>query len=160
MGSCSRPGKVAPGLWGNWLTTDNPNWHGDFHLNYNFQAPFYMVYSANHADLSLPFYQAIAECDGPRARDGASGTAGRACISRVCIGPWGLFPDNPDGWIWGQRSNAAYAALNFIWYWQYTQDQDGSRQTGYPYLREVAEFWEDYLKLEERPLRHLQRLDP
>ena len=61
MASCSRAGKVAPGLWGNWLTTDKPGWHGDFHLNYNFQAPYFGVYAANHAEVSLPFYQAIHE---------------------------------------------------------------------------------------------------
>ena len=68
MGSCSRPGKVAPGLWGNWLTTDQPNWQGDFHLNYNFQAPFYMVYGCNHPDLSLPFFQPVMDWL-PQARD-------------------------------------------------------------------------------------------
>ena len=146
MGSCSRPGKVAPGLWGNWLTTDQPNWHGDFHLNYNFQAPFYIVYGANHADLSLPFYQAIWE-SVPNGRAMARRRGWRGVHFPVCIGPWGLSPENPDG-DWGQRSNAAYVALNFIWYWQYTQDAAWLKTTGYPYLREVAEFWEDYLKFE------------
>jgi alpha-L-fucosidase 2 len=146
LGSCSRPGKVAPGLWGNWLTTDNPNWHGDFHLNYNFQAPYYLVYGANHVDLSLPFYQAILESmDNGRAMAKRHGWKG--VHFPVCIGPWGLSPENPDG-DWGQRSNAAYAALNFICYWQYTQDVVFLRQTAFPYLREVAGFWEDYLKLE------------
>lgn len=146
MGSCSRPGKVAPGLWGNWLTTNNPNWHGDFHLNYNFQAPYYLVYSANHADLSMPFYQAIGESmENGRAMAKRHGWKG--VHFPVCIGPWGLSPENPDG-DWGQRSDAAYAALNFIWYWQYTQDTEFLRQSIYPYLREVAEFWVDYLKFE------------
>ena len=146
MGACSRAGKVAPGLWGNWLTTGNPNWHGDFHLNYNFQAPFYMVYSANHADLSLPFYQAVSE-SVPNGRAMAQRHGWKGIHFPVCIGPWGLHPENPDG-DWGQRSDAAYAALNFIWYWQYTQDQAWLKNTGYPYLLEVAEFWDDYLKLE------------
>ena len=146
MGSCSRAGKVAPGLWGNWLTTDNPNWHGDFHLNYNFQAPYYLVYGANHADVSLPFYQALRESlENGRAMAKRHGWKG--VHFPVCIGPWGLSPENPDG-DWGQRSDAAYAALNFIWYWQYTQDEAFLRQTIYPYLSEVAAFWEDYLKLE------------
>jgi hypothetical protein len=147
MGSCSRPGRIAPGLWGNWPTTENPNWHGDFHLNYNFQAPFYMVYSANHADLSLPFYQAIRE-SVPNGRAMARRHGWKGVHFPVCIGPWGLHPENPDG-DWGQRSNAAYVALNFIWYWQYTQDESWLKNVGYPYLREVAEFWEDYLKFED-----------
>lgn len=146
MGSCSRPGKVAPGLWGNWITTDRANWHGDFHLNYNFQAPFYIVYSANHADLSLPFYQAIIE-SVPGGRAMAKRHGWKGVHFPVCIGPWGLHPENPDG-DWGQRSDAAYAALNFIWYWHYTQDEAWLRQTGYPYLIEVADFWEDYLRFE------------
>lgn len=146
MGSCSAPGKVAPGLWGNWITTDHPNWHGDFHLNYNFQAPFYGVYAANHADLSLPFYQAIQE-SLPEGRAMAKRHGWKGVHFPVAIGPWGLRSEHPDG-DWGQRSDAAFAALNFIWQYQYTQDEEFLRTTAYPYLREVGDFWEDYLKLE------------
>ncbi len=146
VGSCSRVGKVAPGLWGNWVTTDHPNWHGDFHLNYNFEAPYYLVYSANHADLSLPFYQAIEE-SVPNGRAMAQRHGWKGVHFPVCIGPWGLSPEDPDR-DWGQRSDAAFAALNFIWQYQYTQDRDFLRLQAYPYLRGVGDFWEDYLKLE------------
>ena len=147
LASCSREGKVAPGLWGNWVTTDHPLWHGDYHLNYNFQAPYYMVYSSNHAELSLPFYQAIRE-SVPNGRAMAQRHGWKGVHFPVCIGPWGLLPEGPD-LDCGQRSDAAFAALNFIWYYQYTQDIDFLRTTAYPYLREVAEFWEDYLKFED-----------
>ncbi len=145
MGSCSRPGKVAPGLWGNWLTTDTPNWHGDFHLDYNFEAPFYMAYSSNHTDLSLPFFPVIQDLV-PYGRAMAKRLGWKGIHFPICIGPWGLFSENPDDW--GQRSDAAFAALHFIWYWQYTQDNAWLKTTGYPYLREVADFWENYLKFE------------
>lgn len=147
MGCCSRVGKVAPGLWGNWLTTDHPNWQGDFHLNYNFQAPFYIVYGANHADLSLPFYQQLVDWM-PQARDFARERGWKGLHYPVSIGPWGLCSYNPRLDL-GQRSDGAYAAMNFIWYWQYTQDDEWLKKDGYPYLRELAEFWEDYLKLED-----------
>ncbi|MCX7048080.1 MAG: hypothetical protein NTX50_21670 [Candidatus Sumerlaeota bacterium] len=146
IASCSRPGKVAPGLWGNWVTTDRPSWHGDFHLNYNFQAPYYIVYSSNHADLSTPFYQAIWE-SVPNGREMAKRHGWKGVHFPVGIGPWGLHSGNPDG-DWGQRSDAAFAALNFLWQYQYTQDVDFLRKTAYPYLLEVAAFWEDYLKFE------------
>ncbi|MFZ4396845.1 MAG: glycosyl hydrolase family 95 catalytic domain-containing protein [Kiritimatiellia bacterium] len=146
MGCCSRAGKVAPGLWGNWITTDGPAWHGDFHLNYNFQAPFYGVYAANHAELSLPFYQAINEFV-PRGRKIAEKKGWKGVHFPVSIGPWGMCPEGDDT-DWGQRSNAAYCALNFIWYYQYIQDEQWLKTAGYPFLREVADFWEDYLKLE------------
>ena len=64
----------------------------------------------------------------------------------VCIGPWGILPAGELDL--GQRSDAAFAALNFIWQYQYTQDLEFLKTTAYPYLLEVADFWEDYLKLE------------
>ena len=147
MGSCSRQGEAAPGLWGNWITTDTPNWQGDYHLNYNFQAPFYLVYGANQPQLSLLFYQAIAEAmEHGRAMSRRHGWKG---VHFPCgIGPWGLFGYSAE-MDHGQRSNVAYVALNFIWYWQYTQDREWLRSTGYPYLIEVADFWDDYLKVED-----------
>jgi hypothetical protein len=147
MASCSRAGKVAPGLWGNWVTTDKPGWHGDFHVNYNFQAPFFGVYAANHADVSLPFYQAINEFV-PRGRKIAEKKGWKGVHFPVSIGPWGMCPEGDDN-DFGQRSDAAYSALNFIWYYQYTQDKEWLRNSGYNFLREVADFWEDYLKLEK-----------
>ena len=144
MASCSRAGKVAPGLWGNWITRDDTFWHGDFHLNYNFQAPFYSLYSANHPEVSLPFYDAMVQSI-PRGRAIAARHGWMGVQLPVSIGPWGLCPEGDDC-DWGQRSNAAYAALNFIWYYQYTQDTRWLRTTGYPYLREVEKFWTDYLK--------------
>ena len=146
IGCCSKAGKVAPGLWGNWCTTDSPSWHGDFHLNYNFQAPYYMVYSGNHTDLTAPFFQAIQEAL-PNGREMAKKRGWKGVQFPVCIGPWGLLPEGEQDW--GQRSNASYAALNFIWQYQYTQDKEFLKKTAYPYLLEVAEFWEDYLKLED-----------
>ena len=73
--------------------------------------------------------------------------AGKAYIIPCPSAPWGLCSYNPR-LDFGQRSDAAFAALNFIWYWQYTQDKEWLKTTGYPFLREVAEFWEDYLKFE------------
>jgi len=146
MGSCSRAGKVAPGLFGNWITVADPAWHGDFHLNYNFQAPFYGLYAANHLETTLPFYDAMNQSI-PRGQRIAKERGWKGIHLPVSIGPWGLCPES-DSTDWGQRSNAAFAALPFIWYWQHTQDAEWLKNTGYTYLRETALFWEDYLKFE------------
>ncbi|MCX6880399.1 MAG: hypothetical protein NTW21_42325 [Verrucomicrobia bacterium] len=145
LACCSREGKVAPGLWGNWNTTDAPNWQGDYTLNYNFQAPYYIAHSANHVELTLPFYKAILDFM-PKGLEMARTRGWKGVHFPTHIGPWALLP---EGWQdWGQRSNAAYAAINFIWYYEYTQDKDWLKTTGYPLLIEVANFWEDYLKFE------------
>jgi hypothetical protein len=149
MGSCSRPGKIAPGLWGNWITMDQPAWRGDFHLNYNFQAPFYGVYANNHPELAEPFYQALTE-SLPEARKMAKRWKQQGILFPVSIGPWGWRPWGTEMTL-GQKSNAAYAAMLFIWGWQYSQDTEWLKTTGYPFLRDTAEFWENYLKLEDGP---------
>jgi hypothetical protein len=41
LGSSSRPGKAAPGLYGPWVTNDLPAWHGDYTMDYNQQAIYY-----------------------------------------------------------------------------------------------------------------------
>lgn len=147
MGSCSRAGKVAPGLWGNWLTVDDPAWHGDFHLNYNFQAPFYGLYSSNHAETTLPFYDAMNQAI-PLGRGIAEKKGWRGIHLPVSIGPWGMCPEGENS-DWGQRTNAIYSALNYLTYWHVTRDEGWLKSTGYPYLREVALFWENYLKFKD-----------
>lgn len=48
----SREGKFAPGIFGPFITTDEPAWCGDYHLNYNFEAPYWASYSSNHICLT------------------------------------------------------------------------------------------------------------
>lgn len=47
MACCSRKGKVLPGIFGNWITTDRPKWTGSYTMNYNYEAPFWGMYSGN-----------------------------------------------------------------------------------------------------------------
>jgi alpha-L-fucosidase 2 len=145
MASCSRAGKVAPGLWGNWIT-GKPAWHGDFHLNYNFEAPYYALHAANHVDETLPYYDALNQAI-PVGKRISKARGWKGIHLPVAIGPWGMAPYG-EACDWGQRSNAAFAALPFIWHWQMTQDVEWLKNTGYEYLRETAEFWEGYLTFE------------
>ncbi|HEX7261664.1 MAG TPA: LamG-like jellyroll fold domain-containing protein [Luteolibacter sp.] len=146
IGSCSRAGNIAPGLWGNWITMDKTAWHGDFHLNYNFQAPFYSVFAANRPELALPFFDAMNQSI-PRGQRIAKERGWKGIHLPVSIGPWGMCPEG-DHSDWGQHSNAAYSALNYGNYWGATRDKAWLEKTGYPYMREVAAFWTDYLKFE------------
>ncbi|MBV4357494.1 glycosyl hydrolase family 95 catalytic domain-containing protein [Pinibacter aurantiacus] len=146
MASCSRAGKIAPGLWGNWITSNNTAWHGDYHLNYNFQAPYYSPYSSNHVEISSPYYEAVNNMI-PFGDTLAKQHGWKGVFLPVSMGPWGTSPEGPDS-HWGQHSNAVFAALPFIWHYQYTQDTAWLRKTGYAYMREVEKFWTDYLTFE------------
>ena len=49
----------------------------------------------------------------------------------------------------GQKSNAAFASVNMLMRFYHTYDADSARRV-HPFLIEVANFWEDYLRLENR----------
>ncbi len=147
MAACSRGGKVPPGLFGNWITTDNPAWAGDFHLNYNHEAPFWGLYSSNHVEVAEPYDTPILEAL-PRAREFARKELNcRGVYYPVGLGPWGIV-SGAGASFWGQKSNAAYATTNMIMRFYHTYDAEYLKKVAYPFLREVGDFWEDYLKLE------------
>ena len=66
IASAARTGKVAPGLYGPWMTVDTPYWNGDYTLDYNHQMPYYGLYSSNHVAVYRPVRSAGAGHDGAR----------------------------------------------------------------------------------------------
>jgi hypothetical protein len=146
MACCSRNAQFPPGLFGNWITTDTPGWAGDYHLNYNYQAPWWGVYSSNHVDLAVPYDAPLMDYMA-RGRENARKLLHcRGIYYEVGIGPHGLNTSNGvEDSFWGQKSNAAYAAINMIMRWRATCDRRYLKTTAYPFLKEVGDFWEDYL---------------
>ncbi|MDR1666852.1 MAG: hypothetical protein LBS03_04050 [Bacteroidales bacterium] len=55
MASTSRDTNFPPGLFGIWITQEQPAWAGSYHLNYNYQASFYGLYSANRMEQIEPY---------------------------------------------------------------------------------------------------------
>lgn len=159
MACCSRNKQFPPGLFGNWITTDKPEWAGDYHLNYNYQAPWWGVYSSNHIELSEPYDTPLLEYM-PNGRKYAEQYLGKNGIYYdVGIGPKGfstalstteasLKYENGHLFL-GQKSNAALSAINMLMRFYYSYDLQYASQVAYPYLIDVANFWEDYLTFED-----------
>ena len=158
MACCCKTGKFAPGLFGNWITTNHPSWNGDYHLNYNYEAPWWGVYSSNKVFLADPYDRPLMDYI-PQARKNAGERLDKKGIySKVGIGPRGLESSrmfHKDGTeamdvpYWGQKSNAAYAAIDMIMRFYSTWEKDYAEKFALPYLTEVADFWEDYLVFED-----------
>jgi hypothetical protein len=149
MACCSRNRAFPPGLFGNWITTDTPSWAGDYHLNYNYQAPWWGVYSSNHVDIADPYDTPLLEYIPPGQDNARNLLRCRGIYYEVGIGPKGLnTSQGVDDAFWGQKSNAAYAAINMILRWRATYDRDYLKTCAYPFLKEVGNFWEDYLRRE------------
>ena len=169
LACASRNANFPPGLWGNTITMDATfdAWAGDYHTNYNFQAPWWAAYSSNHVQLSDPYDAPLLQYLGHGRRHARDQLGVRGIYLPVGIGPKGFcssrFPltktrmmelyqtkenDMEGGYMFlGQKSNAVFTTVNMILRFYYTYDRAYARKA-YPYLKEVALFWEDYLTFE------------
>jgi alpha-L-fucosidase 2 len=157
MASCSRNKQFPPSLFGNWITADGPSWQSDYHLNYNHQAPWWGVFSSNHPELADPYDTPILEYLPIARANARKYLKVRGAYYDVGVGPKGLeaalmpdghsIPGEGNRLFHGQKSNAVFCSANMFMRFYHTYDLDYARRV-YPFLIEVANFWEDYLKLE------------
>jgi alpha-L-fucosidase 2 len=167
MASCSRDPRFPPGIFGSWVTKEIPAWNGDYHLNYNYSAPFYALYSSNHLQQALPYEASLLEFmkRGAYYANKITQIPG-AALYPVGIGPMGMETTRKndlmirhrsgyiksgevedEGLFFGQKSNAAYCAVNFSMQFYRTYDVAFAKRV-YPYMKAVAVFWQHYLKKE------------
>lgn len=149
---CGHPA-FPPGLFGNFIRTDDVPWHGDYHLNYNYQAPFYGVFAANRPALSNGYEAPLLDFMPEGERNAREFLGCRGIYYPVGIGPKGLNTSHApslehDELFLGQKSDAAYGAVIPILRWNATRDTDYAARV-YPYVRAVAQFFEDYMDFED-----------
>ncbi|WP_316790411.1 glycosyl hydrolase family 95 catalytic domain-containing protein [Pedobacter frigoris] len=142
------------GMYGVWNMSDSMMYHGDIHLNYNSQAGFYSVFSANRPEIAKPFYNFIESIvpDGKRRAQTDMGSvhpslAGKSFRGAVFL-VGGLGIGVPYNYYWKQTMNAPFNVPLFSWYYEYTGDKDFLRNRAYPFIRECGDFYEDYMKKE------------
>lgn len=147
--SCRR-GFLPPGLVFASTLDDYALWHGDFHMNYNFQQPFYGDYAANHPEIGDSYFEAmkpmlqmgklIAEryFDSTGTFIQLSGFPVKALDDIIGCAPMGRMA-YATGW----------AGHQYFWRYIYTKDKKFLRDTGYPVLKGIAQFYLDFLKLED-----------
>jgi hypothetical protein len=166
--SCSRDLDFPSPIFGTWITQEQPNWCGDYHLNYNHEAPFYALYSANRIEQANPYYSPVLAMI-PRGQYYSEKITGISdgILLPVGIGPLGVettrwteaMETHFRGWrehgnieeggmFHGQKSNAAYGVVNLAMQFYHTYDKDFAEKV-YPYIRLTANFWEKYLKFED-----------
>lgn len=146
-----RPLAPASGLYGPWVTVDGPGWNGDYTLDYNYEAQFYGLYSANHVDLAAAYYAPVLDWM-PAAALGAQQAAAQAKINCTAnktlhyschLAPWGY--QSRDQTIY-MHWNGFFAALNFIKHWEYTRNVSFARSFTYPLLDGLNSWSHCYLQ--------------
>ncbi len=156
LACCLKPGKVAPGLFGNWSTGKiGTAWHGDYHMNYNTQQVWWGVFSSNHAEQHEP-YTRLVENLMPMAEWNA----------RVQFGLPGAYfphtaypvPSNVNPYPappWGYEiCETPWTVQSLWWQYRYTLDQQYLRRV-YPMLRAAADFLVAFVKKGEDGKYHI-----
>lgn len=60
LNCAAKEGATPPGLFANWsYNSIGTSWHGDYHMNYNTQQPFWVTFSSNHLEKNLPYVNLI-----------------------------------------------------------------------------------------------------
>ena len=142
------------GMYGVWNMDDKMMYHGDIHLNYNSQAGFYSVFSANRPEIAKPFYNFIESIvpDGKRRAKTDLGSVHPSLAGKSARGVLflvgGLGIGVPYNYYWQQTMNAPFNVPLFSWYYEYTGDLDFLKKRAYPFIRECGDFYEDYLNKE------------
>lgn len=156
LACCLKPGKVAPGLFGNWSSGNiGTAWHGDYHMNYNTQQVWWGVFSSNHPEQHEP-YTRLVESLMPMAEWNA----------RVQFGlPGAYFPHsaypvpskvNPYPVPpWGYEiCETPWTVQSLWWQYLYTLDKEYLKRV-YPILRAATDFLMAYLKKGEDGKYHI-----
>ena len=154
LAGCMGNTEFPPGLFGNFITDDFFPWAGDYHMNYNYEAPYYCIFSANHPEL-FDGYMAPVNDMKKEAKKFAEFFGCKGYAFPVSFGPKALdvysqADCKEHGILFlGQKSHAAYACVIPIMHWFSTYDKEYALENYYDFVLNTAAFWEDYLVKEK-----------
>lgn len=131
-------------LQGKWNASLTPPWECDYHLDINLQMNYWMAEAVNLADCVKPliFYCERFKEHGRKAAMDLYG----------CRGIY--IPLSSDGWAratvehtgWGVWIGAAPCLAKHFWdHYVYSCDKEFLKDHAYPFFKEIAQFYEDYL---------------
>lgn len=147
----TKDGVTCPGLFANWSYNNiGTAWHGDYHMNYNTQQPFWMTFSSNHLEKNLPYVNLI-EFLMPVSRKWAKDYYGlpgayfphSAYPVEMTMNPYPI----PD-WGW-EVSETPWAVQGLWWHYLYSGDLAFLRNRAYEPIKADVEFLVAYMQRPE-----------
>ncbi len=140
MIGCSRPGTLPANLQGIWNKSNSPIWECDLHSNINLQMNYWFVHPANLSECFLPLAEWVNSIREVRKEETRRAYRTRGWVVRSKNG---IFA----GSTWRRsHGDAAWIAQNLWSHYLFTLDEGYLRTRAYPVMKELCEFWEDYLK--------------
>ncbi|MFC1452132.1 glycoside hydrolase N-terminal domain-containing protein [Verrucomicrobiota bacterium] len=136
--------ELPANLQGKWNEDLDPPWQCDYHHDINLQMCYWIAEPAGMQSYAEGLFQHI-ERFVPHARKAASDLYGcRGVYFPIQTDAWGRATPESFGWaVW--IGAAPWLAQHLWWHFEYGQDLDFLRTRAYPFFRDVAAFYEDYL---------------
>lgn len=156
---CGSSGELPLNLQGKWNEDLRPPWNCDYHLDVNLQMCYWFVETLGMKQGANTLFNLI-ERYVPYGREVAKKLYGCKGVT-MCIQTdvWGRVTPESCGWaVW--IGAAPWLGQHMFMHWRYTKDEQFLREHCYPYLKEAAAFYEDYLVEKEGELWILPSQSP
>jgi len=146
-----KDGVNTPGLFANWSYNNiGTAWHGDYHMNYNTEQPFWLTFSSNHLEKNLPYIN-LVEFLLPLSRSWAKDYYNL---------PGAYFPHSAypvdmtmnsypvPHWGW-EICETPWAVQGLWWHYLYSGDTEYLKSRAYAPIKAAVEFLVAYMKRPE-----------
>ena len=131
---------LSANLQGLWNNAIRPPWRSDYHTDVNVQMNYWMAGPANLSDCFLPYANWLNSIREVRKEATHEAFKTRGWTMRAENGIFG-----GSTWEWVE-SGSAWCLQNIWDHYAFTGDRAWLRETAWPMMREVCEFWLDRLK--------------
>jgi len=140
----SRPGSLAANLQGIWNPLFDPPWFCDYTVNVNTEMNYWLAETCNLAELAQPLFDFIDECrkTGSIAARERYGCRGWVLSSRTT--PWAS-SELRSSLVGLWQEGAAWLCQHLWEHYRFSGDRKFLADRAYPPLKEVAEFYLDFL---------------
>ncbi|MGI6706669.1 MAG: glycosyl hydrolase family 95 catalytic domain-containing protein [Clostridia bacterium] len=140
----SANGELPANLQGKWNEEIEPPWDCDYHHNINLQMNYWIAEAGQLQEYTEALF-AHMERFVPHGRKATRDLYGcRGIFLPLQTDAWGRATPESFGWaVW--IGAAPWLAQHMWWHYEYGLDLDFLRERAYPFIKEVAAFYEDYL---------------
>jgi alpha-L-fucosidase 2 len=151
LNCAAKDGATTPGLFANWsYNTIGTAWHGDYHMNYNTEQPFWATLSSNHLEKNLPYVNLIEFLMDVSTRwakeyyqlPGAYFPHSAYPVDMTMVS----YPVPHWGW---EVCETPWAVQGVWWHYLYSGDREFLRNRAYGPIKAAVEFLVAYMKRPE-----------
>ncbi len=137
----SRPGGLPANLQGIWNQDMKPAWYSGYTTNINVEMNYWLAEPTNLSECHQPFFDWLRNLATVRKKNAQPAIAAKR--------GWTAYStNNPMGGnsTWGiHRPGPAWMTQHLWTHYEFTGDKEFLKTRAYPALKELVEYWEDFL---------------